>query len=72
MFRGYDGWLVHFDGRDHGPYPFRSTAVRSAIEAARLAGKLGRAVHVHEVVRPSRSRVLWPRPKSLLQRIRAA
>jgi len=72
VLRGQDGWFVHFDGREHGPYPFRSTAVRSAIEAARLAENLGHAVHVREVVRPSCVRVLWPRPKGNLRRVTAA
>ena len=59
VFRDERGWHVHFDQRDYGPYPFRSAAVRAAIETARLARGLGHAAHVREVVPPSRTRTLW-------------
>ncbi len=69
VFRDQDGWRVHFDGCNHGPHPFRSSAVRAAVETAQLAGRLGRTVRVREISCQSRSRVLWPRPKGLLRRV---
>jgi hypothetical protein len=60
VFRDHRGWLVHYDAREYGPYPFRSTAVQAAIEAAQLAISFGHTAHVCEMVRPAHSRILWP------------
>lgn len=52
-------WHVRFQDRLHGPYDSRFDALRSAIDAAHMAGRNGRAAVVTRATADGRTETVW-------------